>query len=141
MAHVEAKCDDERVVLLVRLAIAVVLGGVLSCGGQVASTATDAATAKYDATSYLDANVRFDAMSFETGVADDSSIATADAGNDVAAADVDAADCHRDASAVGVSVALMRSLLADEIESIAGEGGDDLSGCERADAAVVDALL
>jgi hypothetical protein len=99
MAHVEAKCDDERVVLLVRLAIAVVLGGVLSCGGQVASTATDAATAKYDATSYLDANVRFDAMSFETGVSDDSSIATADAGNDVAAADVDAADCHRDASA------------------------------------------
>ena len=46
---------------------------------------------------------------------------------------------HRDASAVVVSVALMRSFLADEIESVAGEGGDHLSGCKRTDAAVVDA--
>jgi hypothetical protein len=33
----------------------------------------------------------------------------------------------------------MRSFLANEIKSVAGEGGDHLSGCKRTDAAVIDA--
>src|ERR1035438_4241508 len=46
---------------------------------------------------------------------------------------------HSDAPTIHVSVPLMRSFLADEIESVAGEGCDHLSGRERTDAAVVDA--
>jgi len=46
---------------------------------------------------------------------------------------------HRDAPAVRVAVTLMRSFLADEAKPVVGEGGDRLSGCERPDAAIVDA--
>ena len=45
---------------------------------------------------------------------------------------------NRDAPSIGVSVALMRSFLTDEIESVAGESSDYFSGCDRPDAAVVD---
>ena len=45
---------------------------------------------------------------------------------------------HGHAAAVRVAVALVRSALADEIETIAREGGDEFSGRERPEIAIVD---